>query len=96
MKTLLDDMAGRFWSSVDVGLASDCWEWQGAVDERRYGQFVVWEKRLRLHAHRIAYSLYYDRDIPPTLVVVQTCGNLRCCNPAHLMLVGRTEQIRFK
>lgn len=94
MKTLLDDMAGRFWGEVAVGLAGDCWEWQGEVDGRGYGQFRVWAQRLR--AQRIAYSLHFNRDVAPGLIVVQTCGNLRCCNPAHLVLMGRTEQIRFK
>jgi len=96
MKTLLDGEAERFWGQVAVGPAAECWEWEGHIDARGVGRFGVGGKSLR--AHRIAFSLHFDRDIPPTMVVVHICGNLRCCNPGHLVLVAREEQatIRWK
>lgn len=96
MRTLLDDMAGRFWGQVAVGPAAECWEWQGDIDEGGRGRFVVWGKALQ--AARIAYSLHLDRDVPPGFVIVSACGNLRCCNPNHLVLVVRGEEaiVRWK
>jgi hypothetical protein len=91
MKTLLDGEAGRFWGQVAIGPASECWEWEGVIDERGVGRFAVGGKALR--AHRVAYSLHFNRDVPSILVVVQTCANLRCCNPDHLVLVVKPEPV---
>lgn len=96
MKTLLRDEEARFWTHIAIGPAAECWEWEGLVDKEGYGRYYISGSSLR--AHRIAFSLHFDRDVPPTQVVAHTCGNFRCCNPGHLVLVDRSEaaNIRWK
>lgn len=82
-------VAEDFWTHVAVGPAKECWEWEGEVDGRGYGRYVV--QGGALPSQRVAYSLRFDRDVMAALVVVQLCGNPRCCNPNHLVLVERAE-----
>jgi len=65
----------EFWSLVALGGPDDCWEWQAGVNGDGYGYF----KKQR--ATRVAYAL---RNGAPEGLVLHTCGNRLCCNPAHL------------
>lgn len=73
----------RFWSKVAVSKnQSDCWEWQGTLNDGGYGRFSV--GRLWLAAHRVAYELV-NGPIPDGHQIRHRCHNRKCCNPDHLL-----------
>lgn len=86
------DLPRRFWCKVTRGEPDACWPWKGAKGDKGYGRFKI-EGRLFL-THRVAYHLKHG-PIPPShhyhgTVVMHTCDNPSCCNPAHLR-VGRQQ-----
>lgn len=84
--------AERFWSFVEkTGRQDECWNWTGNKDVRGYGRFY-WKKQ-QTHAHRIAFELAHGK---PTLVVMNTCHNRACCNPAHLREATRAECMEYR
>lgn len=74
----------RLWNGVAKGGDGDCWEWQGAKDGWGYGTIGVRELGPS-RAHRVAYVLTHG-PIPDGLVIMHSCDNPPCCNPAHLSL----------
>lgn len=62
-----------------------CLLWTGPVDNRGRGQLVVERERRRYYppTHRVVFAQHHRRL--PVGVVEQTCGNLLCCAPAHLL-----------
>lgn len=80
-----------FWSKVDQSAGpSGCWPWMGAMVPA--GGQVRRENRGVL-AHHWAW-LQRRGPIPRGKVVSQTCQNLKCCNPAHLVLKKRGDAMR--
>jgi hypothetical protein len=83
---------GRFWRRLvpdrelmayEVSAGDDrCWEWWGACNSRGYG-VVRWHGKLVL-AHRLALRLALGRALRRGKLVLHSCHNRRCCNPAHL------------
>jgi hypothetical protein len=57
-----------------------CWPWIGAHDQDGYGKMSNSQR-----AHRVAWA-YINGEIPTGGVIMHTCDNPPCCNPAHLVL----------
>lgn len=81
----------KFWNRVNIGEPNTCWEWQGAYTSSGYGNLKY--QGTHVVAHRLAYHLAVS-PIPLTIpdfnaasiVVLHSCDNRKCCNPAHLSL----------
>ena len=82
----------RFWMKVSVGQPDECWPWLSVITSMGYGEFRTWRGgRTRFLAHRYALmDLGADID---GLVVMHSCDNPPCCNPAHLTPGTQAENI---
>jgi hypothetical protein len=76
-----DGWSDRFASKVSIGAPDDCWPWTAVKIPGGYGQF--WLDGRMHNAHRVAF-LMTGRTIPFRYVVMHSCDNRLCCNPAHL------------
>lgn len=76
----------RFYSKVDVLSPDGCWLWSGVVNLKRggYGYFYDDDTR-RGRAHRVAWEIMYEIDLPPSIVLMHTCDDPRCVNVDHLV-----------
>lgn len=83
------DVAERFWSKVDR--SGTCWLWTGALLKTGYGSIRIDGKAER--AHRVAYRLS-GGQIPDGLMLLHSCDNPRCVNPAHLLPGTRRDNTR--
>lgn len=79
------------WKFVDKRGPNECWPWTGYA--KRYGSFSMKHETFR--AHRVIYFLAHPGEISLKLkdrfsdeaeIVLHTCDNTLCCNPAHLVL----------
>lgn len=82
-----------FWRMVDRKGPNECWPWALSVDERGYGHVTVagWHTT----AHRAAYACINGRP-PRNAVVMHTCDNPPCCNPAHLRIGSQADNMMDK
>jgi hypothetical protein len=76
------DLSDRLWTRVEPN--GDCWEFTGARNAKGYGSIGVGNRRTT-QAHRVAYEVTYG-PIPPGALVLHSCDNPPCVNPAHLRI----------
>jgi hypothetical protein len=74
--------AERFWAKVDKRGEDECWEWKAARSKANYGSFDGCFGTAA--AHRIAWMLANNAEVPPGMVMMHLCDNPPCCNPKHL------------
>lgn len=90
----------RFWMKVAVARPDDCWEWTGTRKKQvisgkcyDYGLFRLpkqvptrspggWMHEVR--AHRFAWEVANAEALRPDDVILHSCDNPPCVNPAHL------------
>ncbi len=81
----------HFWNRLDRSGGEDsCWEFQGSRDAKGYG--FAHHDGQRYRAHRLAFKLKYGIE-PGTLFVCHKCDNPSCCNPGHLFLGTRSDNM---
>ena len=83
--------AARFWDRVQTRGAQECWPWRLSLDTHGYGRFKF--GGTYYIAHRIALMLASGRQPPCTRVVMHSCDNPCCCNPAHLRVATQATNI---
>lgn len=84
-------LAKRLSLDEDTG----CLNWTGPTVHNGYGRLqlsMAGGKRTRIRAHRLAYELARG-PIPAGMEVDHLCRNRRCCNPDHMEIVTREENI---
>lgn len=73
----------RFWRKVKKD--DGCWPWVGNKAPNGYGRIQQGGKGSPyLGAHRVSYEMHHG-PIPEGYVVMHSCDNPGCVNPAHLM-----------
>ena len=71
---------------------NSCWLWQGTKNDYGYGIFLL-PGEVPVRAHRFAYELWKG-PIPDGFVVMHSCDNPPCVNPAHLSIGTKLDNNR--
>lgn len=86
-------LAERFRAKIVV-VEGGCWEWTGSTNPSGYGELGLGGRHEGLvAAHRLSWELHVG-PIPDGLWVLHRCDNPPCCNPDHLFLGTRTDNVR--
>lgn len=81
MSQLIDRIRSR---CEEVG---DCWEWQGAVQQRSRTPVMRCNGQHRCVRRAVAEDLGHSIE---GKVVTYRCGNHLCCNPEHVQVMTKT------
>ena len=84
------DAIRYFMDRVQIDDIDGCWLWKLSAGSHGYGQ-LFWDRRVQT-AHRFAYRLFCGD--PGAKQINHTCGNRRCCNPAHLYAGTQLENFQ--
>lgn len=98
MDKLTKKQIGHFNRHIVVGDPDKCWPWVGKTHPSGYGCWTLCAggRRLYFLSHRLALCL--ARGIPIESlskddVVMHSCDNPPCCNPAHLRLGTHSDNV---
>lgn len=90
-------IVARFQSKVERGAPDVCWNWTAGTIRFGYGQLNAGRdstgRQDTRYAHRVAYQIATGVD-PAGVVVMHSCDNPKCCNPAHLSLGTQAENVQ--
>ena len=81
-----------FWQKVKQGEPHECWPWTGYVKPAN-GHGLTTYKGSPIHASRKAYVLTHGPVFDWDLCVLHRCDNALCCNPKHLYLGTRADNM---
>lgn len=70
----------KFWRYVEKRGPDDCWPWIGKRQKTGYGRMGIGAKK-QVGAHRLSHFIATGESPE---VVMHTCDNPWCVNPAHL------------
>ena len=81
----------RFWEKVFIPDGENaCWEWLASKSFDGYGK--IYYKGMGTSAHRVSWMIA-NGSIPGKLCVLHHCDNPECCNPKHLFLGTRGDNV---
>ena len=84
-------MTARAWAKVDRRGPDECWPWTGSQSGNGYGRLSIDNGASTVPAHRVIFAAE-NGFLPP--VVMHTCDNGLCCNPAHLVAGSPRDNTR--
>ena len=88
----------RLLSFVQKDKKTKCWNWTGATKKFGYGYLIVGSRtdgsRKTVTAHRYAFSIFNEMEIPKGEWVLHKCDNPSCINPKHLYLGNRSQNVK--
>ncbi len=90
-----EERIARFWHFVARGPANACWAWTGSRLLKGYGRYRFREGKqsFAILSQRVVHILT-NGPLSPGLEVFHQCGNVACCNPAHVGARTPSERIR--
>jgi hypothetical protein len=81
--------ATQFWARVDKKTDDECWN----INIPKYSKSIRY-KGICYIPHRLAYFLTYG-EIADRTNIFRTCKNEYCCNPKHLSLGSKRQDVSF-
>jgi hypothetical protein len=103
----IEDLPPRVAAKIRVNPVTGCWEWQGHLKPKGYGQIAQRDGsekgpdgrgKVRCHlTHRLVYSILVGPipdGLPLDHVKERGCASNACCWPAHLEPVTHLENNR--
>lgn len=86
-KLTRQEMKSKLLQFIPHRPSDGCWEWVGGGSRSTYGfKGTVWDGEKNTSALRWIYSIYNDRKVSKSAVVLRNCGNNYCHRPEHLSL----------
>lgn len=85
---------GRLWNGVAIAGEDDCWLRKGHGSSKTM-QWTPLNSGLSTDVKVAVYQVIFG-NLPGKPRVRQTCGELRCCNPKHLVLIGPEDRVWSK
>lgn len=89
---MIDALPERITRHIWPEPNSGCWLWGASTDPNGYGQARHPTAGRTARVHRLAYEAARG-PIPAGLSVLHRCDNPPCCNPDHLFLGTRAENV---
>jgi hypothetical protein len=83
----------RFSSRLEAQAETGCINFIGGIGKLGYGQLATGQPGERVYTHRYAYE-QAKGPIPAGMVIDHLCRNRACCNPDHLEVVTRGENVK--
>lgn len=91
-------LSERLYSAIEKDATTGCWNFTGHRVKGGYGRIVIRDdegRRIQLAAHRAAYRVWVA--VPPSdMMVLHSCDNPGCINPAHLRLGTHADNMADK
>lgn len=81
----------NFWRKVRRGDSAECWPWTGYTRESGHGLTSHFGRPI--HASRKAWVLTHGEITDSRMCVNHKCGNALCCNPSHMYLGTRADNM---
>lgn len=89
----------RLWAKIDKRGPDECWEWQAKERVSGYGKLNRGGRGMGdVLAHRAVWEEIHG-PIPKDRswhgrVILHTCDNRLCCNPAHLRMGTQADNVK--